>query len=316
MMLLLALAAAAHAAPVTESEIQEILLAHNYERATVNPPAADMRRLVWSDELAASASDYADRCIFQHPQDELNELGYGENLALASGSPTATSTVGQWLSEEADWTYAPVGQDSATGGVVGHYTQIVWADTDEVGCGTAVCEEVQFAFPGTLTVCRYNRGGNYWNAYPYESGDGCSSCPSGYMCDAESNLCYDPNNLGDAPQPDLNLPGESEIELTIARSGPCSGDVSLDVTVSGLPANDNIALVYGNQLGAFSIPSSLPCAGTALDVVVSDHLVGNSDASGTYTASLGPFPSVVCNMWVQALSLSTCEVSDAVNIGA
>merc|ERR1711991_272207 len=270
MVLLLALAAVAHAAPVSEGDIQEFLLAHNYERATVNPSASNMRRLVWSDELAASASEYADRCIFQHPQDELNELGYGENLALASGSPTATSTSGQWLSEEADWTYAPVGQDSATGGVVGHYTQMIWANTDEVGCGIAVCDEVQFAFPGTLTVCRYNSGGNYWFQLPYESGDGCSACPAGYMCDDESNLCYDPNNLGDAPQPDLDLPGDSEVELMIARTGSCSDEVTLDVTVSGLPADSNVALVYGNQQGSFTIPNSQPCAGTSLDVVVSN----------------------------------------------
>ena len=193
---------------------------------------------------------------------------------------------------------------------------MIWANTDEVGCGIAVCDEVQFAFPGTLTVCRYNSGGNYWFQLPYESGDGCSACPAGYMCDDESNLCYDPNNLGDAPQPDLDLPGDSEVELMIARTGSCSDEVTLDVTVSGLPADSNVALVYGNQQGSFTIPNSQPCAGTSLDVVVSNHLVGRSDANGAYRATLGPFPGAVCSMWVQAMSISTCEASETVNIGA
>jgi hypothetical protein len=45
---------------------------------------------------------------------------------------------------------------SATGNWedVGHYTQIVWADTDRVGCGLSSSQDDDYL------VCRYARAGN------------------------------------------------------------------------------------------------------------------------------------------------------------
>jgi cysteine-rich secretory family protein len=46
---------------------------------------------------------------------------------------------------------------------VGHYTQMVWANTKQVGCGTAFSPGLDYSF----LVCRYDPLGNYPNQLPY-----------------------------------------------------------------------------------------------------------------------------------------------------
>ena len=58
---------------VTEDEKSIILREHNRLRATVamgrvpgQPGAENMREIVWDDELAKRAQDWADNCQFRH----------------------------------------------------------------------------------------------------------------------------------------------------------------------------------------------------------------------------------------------------------
>nr|XP_034330685.1 GLIPR1-like protein 1 [Crassostrea gigas] len=76
--------------------------------------------------------------------------------------------------------------------VCGHYTQVVWAETEYVGCAVASCSPL--VLPGGTTwssgyyyVCNYGESGNFNGARPYVSGATCSQCPSGYTCN--NNLC-------------------------------------------------------------------------------------------------------------------------------
>ena len=41
----------------------------------------------------------------------------------------------------------------------GHYTQVVWADTEELGCGMVYYQGDSFF--ETLIVCNYAKGGNF-----------------------------------------------------------------------------------------------------------------------------------------------------------
>ena len=41
----------------------------------------------------------------------------------------------------------------------GHYTQVVWADTEELGCGMVYYQGDSFY--ETLIVCNYAKGGNF-----------------------------------------------------------------------------------------------------------------------------------------------------------
>ena len=62
----------------------------------------------------------------------------------------------------------------------GHYTQLVWADTDKVGCGaTSYREGKWFA---TLYTCNYGPNGNFIRGEMYTDGSACSECSAGSFC--------------------------------------------------------------------------------------------------------------------------------------
>lgn len=58
---------------ITAAQKAEILEAHNFLRSQVaqgqvpgQPGAQNMREMVWDDELAVKAQDWANQCIFEH----------------------------------------------------------------------------------------------------------------------------------------------------------------------------------------------------------------------------------------------------------
>ncbi len=138
-------------------DIAGFLSAHNAWRQPVGVPD-----LIWSDQMAQLAQDWADQlkgqsCAFQHRPNNR----YGENLYWASGfTPTAQEVVDSWGGEIVDYDYAT--NSCTPGQMCGHYTQIVWQDTQAVGCGTSTCEDGSI-----LWVCNYDPPGNYIGQKPY-----------------------------------------------------------------------------------------------------------------------------------------------------
>lgn len=141
-----------------------LLTEHNVARAAVG-----VGPLTWSPTVAASAQSWADTlgrtrgCKMQHSQ----ETGYGENLAWAWTSQNSApldpaDAVRRWVDEQADYDYDT--NSCVAGAVCGHYTQVVWADSTQVGCGVAVCTDDGFA---QVWVCQYNPPGNWVGEQPY-----------------------------------------------------------------------------------------------------------------------------------------------------
>jgi pathogenesis-related protein 1 len=136
----------------------------NVVRAAVSttPPLPDM---TWSDTIAGVAQAYANTlaaggCNLVHSGNKL----YGENLAWFSGSPgTAKETVDLWAGEKACYTYGPVTTTNQCTqcSSCGHYTQLVWRSTTEVGCGVATCTNSE------VWVCNFSPPGNYIGETPY-----------------------------------------------------------------------------------------------------------------------------------------------------
>lgn len=134
---------------------------HNEARANVNPPAASpIPPLVWDANLAAVAQAYAENCVFQHSGGP-----YGENLYASSGGSTPSDVVSSWVSEVADYDYA----SNSCSGVCGHYTQVVWASSQKLGCGMATCNQNSPFGSGSWEnwVCNYDPPGNYVGEKPY-----------------------------------------------------------------------------------------------------------------------------------------------------
>ena len=140
------------------------LAAHNRVRAEVGLPP-----LVWSSALAASAQGWAAHLArtggFQHYRPSADDPDpQGENLwAGTRGYYAPEDMVRAWADERRHFVNARVPANSTTGrfGDVGHYVQLVWRKTDEVGCAMARGAEED------VLVCRYGEGGNVIGERPY-----------------------------------------------------------------------------------------------------------------------------------------------------
>lgn len=97
--------------------------------------------VLWDESLAAASKRHAERCVFAHDA----TANAGENLAI--GFSSDISAMDQWYLEvsayRGDWSPQ-----------TGHFTQMVWKGTTQIGCGTAQCPQ------GRFLVCRYLPQGN------------------------------------------------------------------------------------------------------------------------------------------------------------
>jgi pathogenesis-related protein 1 len=157
---------------------------HNAVRAAVQTTPAEPP-LVWSSTLAQYAQDWADQlaqtsCANPHhrPYKDLESVGYGENLAAFSstfGTPSsAADAVQGWAAESKCWTYGTIAgteqcnvacYSALNSDGCGHYTQIVWRKSTQVGCGVASCQNGNFTTD--IWICNYAPPGNYMGQAPY-----------------------------------------------------------------------------------------------------------------------------------------------------
>ena len=141
---------------------EKLLTEHNAERGRVGVPP-----LEWSGKLAADAQGWAERLARQgelHHAPKAARAGAGENLWMGSaGYYSAEAMIGGFIGEKQLFKDGVFPAVSTTGNWqdVGHYTQLVWRDTRQVGC--AVAKGAQY----DVLVCRYFPAGNYEGHTPY-----------------------------------------------------------------------------------------------------------------------------------------------------
>lgn len=139
--------------------LQGMTTEHNEVRASGNIPAPDpaLTPLSWDEDIAEIAQAYADRCIPAHSGNNL-----GENIfAFASTGPEipdAKQVVGAWASEREFYNYNNNSCSAPTPpGTCGHYTQIVWSNATQLGCGYKACPPNNiFPINWQLWVCNYD----------------------------------------------------------------------------------------------------------------------------------------------------------------
>ena len=148
-------------ASLTGAQADEIVRAHNAWRRRAGVPL-----LRWAADLAAKAQARAaylaqHGCVIEHgrlPEDVGENLFHAGPLRVEGRKnklfvATATQVVDTWGAESAD--YSRVHGTCAPNRECGHYTQIVWTATEEVGCGMSVCPTL-----GQVWVCNYRPRGN------------------------------------------------------------------------------------------------------------------------------------------------------------
>lgn len=195
----------AHRNGVSEAEKLEILEAHNTLRAKVargeesqgdsgpQPSGADIRELVWNDELAQVAQAWAEQCKGGHDGYAKRKIcsrdyAVGQNVFRKWGhNPDSvwTEAIQSWYNEVANMPHTFVDQFTGSppsGKIIGHYTQLVWGATNEIGCGAVDFSSIKSGttYPESkVYVCNYGRNGNSINSPVYTRGPAASECSGG-----------------------------------------------------------------------------------------------------------------------------------------
>jgi hypothetical protein len=155
--------------PVSDSRMDGMVEAHNVVRATATPaPDPALPPVCWSAALEAAAQEWASNCIMAHDPDS----SQGENWAAwsAANDRTSQQIVGMWVDDEGpDYDYDAHTCNGGDALGCGHYTQIVWRDTAEIGCALQVCPNglEDWADGREIWICRYMDPGNWFGERPY-----------------------------------------------------------------------------------------------------------------------------------------------------
>jgi hypothetical protein len=132
----------------------ELLTAQNEARAELK-----LKPLSWDCKLADLAQAWAARGVFEHRDGN----PFGENIFVSSNADTPpTAAVNNWMREKSFWNNKTAAcQD---GKVCTHYTQLVWKQTTQVGCGINRKAPGKWKF---LLVCNFNPQGNFPGVVAY-----------------------------------------------------------------------------------------------------------------------------------------------------
>jgi hypothetical protein len=153
---------------------------HNAVRAKVST-TTPLPPLTWSADLAAYAQAWTDMTCTSpkhRTNPTLNGQRLGENLYASFGSGGSANAGKQaidgWAGEVACYTFGPfmsgdkcdmtcTSNMSSDG--CGHYTQVVWRASTQIGCGVTTCGS-GFMMQ-TEVICNYGPAGNFIGMNPY-----------------------------------------------------------------------------------------------------------------------------------------------------
>lgn len=150
-------------------DVKDTFSAHNVYRQW-----HQVKPLTWNTTLAKSSAEYADtlsqNCRLKHSDDAWAGK-FGENLYLVLGYPKpdikCRVAIDVWYNEMSRYNFTTRNafNDNWPKGV-GHFSQMVWKDTQLIGCGVSIRDMPLPGLPQVLgrckvIVCRYFRPGNY-----------------------------------------------------------------------------------------------------------------------------------------------------------
>jgi uncharacterized protein YkwD len=165
--------------------------------------ARNMRKLKWDKTLADSAQEVANLCDQDHTwpdtpaiwsvRSRYNDFSIGQNLAHIYESDDILEATRGWFDLEivryrlADHSCQFTDPEKKCG----HFTQMMWQNTEFLGCGYNMCNDYD-GIQGTKwanVVCHYMQAGNLVTQDPFTIADE-PRCPKDYDFDAEyPNLC-------------------------------------------------------------------------------------------------------------------------------
>jgi len=241
MSLIFAIIGVSYSQSLTSSDKWSLVDLHNEYRAKIANgqingfrSASKMPALTWNDKLAQAAQSWADKCEWGHNP---SSTSFGENLHTESGLITSPGqSVGQasisevinsgllgWFNEYGDAYQYPDGRIvESRGGDIGHFTQMIWEETTQIGCGYTKCNNYP---PGHYLVCNYYPAGNFnMDIAPvYNIGSTGNQCSNGKRSDG---LCNGSGGSGTELTPQTPSP------TTSSSTGGGSGSTGADAQQS------------------------------------------------------------------------------------
>ncbi|KAK0655088.1 CAP domain-containing protein [Cercophora newfieldiana] len=162
-------------APAGDDYVSTLLYHHNVHRT--NHSSGD---LSWGSAYADYALQTAKKCKFEHDLTP-GGGGYGQNLAMYATSAGAAAFGANragaqaasnfWYNGELDkFPSSDYGKGSPNMGNFhgwGHFSQLVWTNTQQVGCASYLCPKGTMvdSMDSWFTVCNYFPAGNVAGAY-------------------------------------------------------------------------------------------------------------------------------------------------------
>nr|XP_034829521.1 cell wall protein PRY3-like [Maniola hyperantus] len=167
------------------------------------PPAENMLKLEWSDELEVFAQRLADQCISDVSRStdwchDLANTSVGQAIGTIYGDApglTAPTLVDLWYMEllNINATYLPRYTPSSLTPLqhLDYFTQLIWAESSKVGCGGVKFKEINMESKEKRNrtvyrlICNFAPSGNIIGQAVYTDGVPCSRCPYDGHCDSE-----------------------------------------------------------------------------------------------------------------------------------
>nr|AVZ46790.1 hypothetical protein [Meloidogyne graminicola] len=158
------------------------------------PKPKNMMQMYYSLVLEKSAQDAADKCIYSHTDTNYGESFYSWPQELNETYVMEQSIIGWWTEAEARGVIGPYPNQTCFpydyaqhSRQIGHWSQIAWWNTNEVGCAVGRCPRFK-----SNVYCHYWNRGNVYTGCVFWVGEPCIECPNN--CNRTSLLCYNPKD--------------------------------------------------------------------------------------------------------------------------
>tara|TARA_B100000524_G_scaffold348003_1_gene251268 strand:+ start:2823 stop:3347 length:525 start_codon:yes stop_codon:yes gene_type:complete len=147
----------------SDKDLTNSLKVHNQEREQLG-----LKKLKWSISLQIDAENYAKYLAKTKRFKHSRKNNDGENLYMQYDSKSIAENPFEiaslaWLDEKKDYKYAKIGDKKNSNVMIGHYTQMIWEETTEIGIGAYVNKKGEI-----YVVARYHPAGNWSGEFPYK----------------------------------------------------------------------------------------------------------------------------------------------------
>uniref|UniRef100_A0A5K3FU35 SCP domain-containing protein n=1 Tax=Mesocestoides corti TaxID=53468 RepID=A0A5K3FU35_MESCO len=170
------------AQPPTNEERKTINDYHLELRENVSPTATNMLLMNYSVELEESVRKWISRCELEEPNASAGAEFENTGMTIHGYSPNKPDYKMELSFYATGARYYNIDNNTCSQNC-DDYKRMVWSNSTEVGCSIQQCNNTRKSGSDYfIMACLYRPGKNEPIERPYEKGDSCTKCPSGFTC--------------------------------------------------------------------------------------------------------------------------------------